>query len=130
DGGEGERARGRLGIRLSPGPNDAVLLHCGVRWNAPATVRPRAAAEEPRNAHAAPAAIVGPSVVAAFEHAIARDSPKRERVVAMVAAVEEDGGRAFGATEHHERTVHERHGQPPAAPLRPPGHRAPTRPRT
>src|SRR5215467_15834130 len=125
DRGEGERAPGRLGIRLSPGPNDAVLLHCGVRWNAPATVRLRAATEEPRNAHAVPAAIVGPSVVAAFEHAIAGDPPKRERVVAMVAAVQEDSGRAFGATEHHQRTVHKRDGQRPAAQLRRPGHRVP-----
>jgi hypothetical protein len=91
----------------------------------PATVHLPAAAAEPGNAHAMPAAIVGPSVIPAFKPAVTRDPPERERIVAMLAAVQEDGGRTPSTPEHHQRTVHERDGEGSTAELRRPGHRIP-----
>src|SRR5262249_11540141 len=119
------RAPDRLDIRLPPRPDDAVLLHRGVRWNVPGALGLPGAAAEPGNAHAMPAAVVAPSVVPAFEHAVARDPPERERIAAMLAPVKEDGGRTFSAPEHHERTVHERDCQRSTAQLRRPGYRIP-----
>ena len=109
DHGKGERRPGRFGIRLPPRPHEAVFLHSRVRWNVPG--RLGAAVAEPGNTKAPPAAVEGPAVVAALEQAIAGDPSERERVVAVTTPVEDDGGHAARASEHHERSVHKCDGQ-------------------
>jgi hypothetical protein len=118
DRGQGERMPNRFGIRFSPGPHDAVLLDRRVRRDAPGVGRLRAAVGKPGDSHALPAAVVGPAVVTALERALVGYPAERERVVAMRAAVEEDGRRASGVTEQSEGCVHERHGQRSSAQVR------------
>src|SRR5918994_1102382 len=76
DRGEGEWTPSRFGIRLSPGPHDAVVLDCGMRRDLPGVGRRRTAVGESGDSHALSAAVVGPAVITALEHTVVGDPPQ------------------------------------------------------
>src|ERR687897_888852 len=76
DRGEGEWTPSRFGIRLPPGPHDAVLLDRGMRRDLPGVGRRRGPIGESGDSHALSAPVVGPAVITALEHAVAGDPPE------------------------------------------------------